>query len=113
MDIDLKAFINNFDFVAKFLPPQSLPPTLQQAGSVHFMAQGDGYLNDADLIADLTSDIGRVSAKVSFKDENEQNFSINGEANAVRLDSETITGSDSVGVTTLNTCLIANIERGR
>lgn len=112
MDIDLKAFINNFDFVAKFLPPQSLPPTLQQAGSVHFMAQGDGYLNDADLIADLTSDIGRVSAKVSFKVENEQNFSINGEANAVRLDLKTITGNDSLGITNLNTRFIANMQNG-
>lgn len=112
MNIDLKAFIANFDFVAKLLPPQSLPPTLQKAGSVNFMVQGEGYLNDADLIANLASDIGRVSANINFKAQNEQNFNIQGEANAFRLDLNTITGNDSLGITNLNTRFIANMQNG-
>lgn len=112
MDIDLKAFIANFEFLAKLLPPQTLPPTLQQAGSVTFMARGEGYLNDADLIANLTSDIGRVSANINFKAENEQNFSIMGEANAFRLDLKTLTGNDSLGIANLNTHFVANMQNG-
>ena len=112
MDIDLKAFIANFDFVAKLLPPQTLPSSLQQAGSINFTAQGEGYLNDADLIANLASDIGRVSAHVNFKAENEQNFSITGEANAFRLDLRTLTGNDSLGMTNLNTHFMANMQNG-
>lgn len=112
MDIDLKAFVANFDFIAKLLPPQTLPPTLQQAGSVTFAARAEGHLSDADLIANLASDIGRVTANVNFKAENENDFRLRGEANAYRLDLRTITGNDSLGIANLNTNFIANMRDG-
>lgn len=112
LNVDVKSFVSNFDFLATLLPPNTLPASLEQSGSISLNARAEGYLSDADLIANITSNIGRVNAHVNYKAQNENDFKIDGEVNAYRLDLKAITGNDSIGMATINTNFTANSNNG-
>lgn len=112
LDVNIKSFISNIGFISSFLPPNSLPPSLQDAGSISLSARAEGYLSDADLVANIKSDIGRIVANVNYKQQGESNFSTRGELNAFRVDLGTITGNDSLGLTTINSNFVADMRNG-
>ncbi len=112
VDVNIRSFVSDMDFIGSFMPPGALPPSLKKAGGISLSARAEGYLSDADLIANLNSDIGRISANVNYKAQNEGNFSTRGEVNAFRVNLGTITGNDSLGLVSLNTRFIAAQQNG-
>lgn len=112
LDVNIKSFVSEMGFISSFLPPNSLPPSLQGAGSISLSARAEGYLSDADLVANIKSDIGRIVANVNYKQQGESNFSTRGELNAFRVNLGAITGNDSLGLATLNSNFIADLQNG-
>ena len=112
LDVNVKSFISNMGFISAFLPPNTLPPSLKQAGGISIMARAEGYLDDADLVASVKSEIGRIAANVNYKALNDSDFKVAGEVNAYRLNLGTITGNDSLGLATLNANFTAAMVNG-
>lgn len=112
LDVNIKSFVSNMDFIGSFMPPGTLPASLRNAGGISLSARAEGYLSDADLIANVDSDIGRLVANLNYKAENDGDFSTSGELNAFRINLAAITGNDSLGHATLNSRFIAEMDDG-
>lgn len=97
LDLQVKAFSSNFDFISKFLAPGSLPMELRKAGKVTLTANAEGYLADIDLKTNINSSLGKIFANINYKGNEDESFAIKGEVNGNNIKLRTLTGNDSLG----------------